>query len=289
MYHIVYLTTNLINNKIYVGVHSPTNLDDGYFGSGKVLKWAIRKYGKENFKRQILHYCLDVEHAYTIETQIVDDWFINRKDTYNCFLGGKGNRCNKHTDISKAIIKEKRKLQVMKPMSDEHKKRLSILFTGREVSDEQRKKQSETIKEKYKNGYKQSEESILKCKETKKRNGYVVSEETRNKMSENGAGKYERTQEHRDKVSKFHKNKQLSTETKDKMSLASKGKSKSETHKNNLANANRDEIKRKEHSDRLKGRIAINNGVNNKYIDPMLLTEYIVNGWILGVKKNVSI
>jgi hypothetical protein len=83
MYHIVYLTTNLINNKIYVGKHSTYNLDDGYLGSGKSLKYSIKKHGEVNFKRQILHFCLTEDHAYELESQIVDQWFIDRKDTYN--------------------------------------------------------------------------------------------------------------------------------------------------------------------------------------------------------------
>lgn len=45
MYHIVYLTTNLVNNKIYVGVHSTYNLDDGYLGSGKLISKAKEIHG----------------------------------------------------------------------------------------------------------------------------------------------------------------------------------------------------------------------------------------------------
>ena len=48
-YHFLYKTTNLINNKYYYGMHSTYKLDDGYLGSGKRLRYSIRKYGKENF------------------------------------------------------------------------------------------------------------------------------------------------------------------------------------------------------------------------------------------------
>ena len=88
VYHIVYLTTNLVNNKMYVGVHSTYDLNDGYLGSGKALKLAIKKYGEESFKREILHFCLNAEDAYQIESKIIDEHFINRNDTYNIKLGG---------------------------------------------------------------------------------------------------------------------------------------------------------------------------------------------------------
>jgi hypothetical protein len=49
---IIYKTTNLINNKIYIGKSNTNNSD--YLGSGKRLKLAIKKYGKENFKKEML-------------------------------------------------------------------------------------------------------------------------------------------------------------------------------------------------------------------------------------------
>lgn len=39
-YHIIYKTTDLINNKIYVGMHSTDNLNDGYLGSGWIQECA---------------------------------------------------------------------------------------------------------------------------------------------------------------------------------------------------------------------------------------------------------
>lgn len=89
-YHIVYKTTNTVNNKIYVGLHSTNNLEDGYLGSGLVLKDAITKYGRDKFKREILYVFNSREEAMAMEAAIVDEEFISRKDTYNLHLGGNG-------------------------------------------------------------------------------------------------------------------------------------------------------------------------------------------------------
>ena len=50
-FNYIYLITNTLNNKIYVGKHSTDNLDDGYMGSGKIIIRAIKKYNKENFTK----------------------------------------------------------------------------------------------------------------------------------------------------------------------------------------------------------------------------------------------
>lgn len=91
MKHILYKTTNLVNNKIYIGIHSTNNLDDGYFGSGKLIIRAINKYGKENFIREILQEFDTREAALAEEAKIVDGEFIRRHDNYNCNTGGGHN------------------------------------------------------------------------------------------------------------------------------------------------------------------------------------------------------
>jgi hypothetical protein len=89
-YHIIYKTVNIVNNKIYVGLHSTNNLNDSYLGSGWLLKAAIAKYGRANFKRTILLTLESRTLARELEALIVDTSFIARSDTYNLTVGGMG-------------------------------------------------------------------------------------------------------------------------------------------------------------------------------------------------------
>ncbi len=90
MHYIVYQTTNLINGKIYIGQHQTSDLNDGYLGSGKHLRRAIKKYGIENFQREILYQFDNLEDMSAKEAEIVTEDFCNRDDTYNICPGGKG-------------------------------------------------------------------------------------------------------------------------------------------------------------------------------------------------------
>jgi hypothetical protein len=88
MLHIIYKITNLKNEKIYIGKHSCENMNDEYMGSGKLIKRAIKKYGIENFKKEILYTFYDEIEAYKMEKNIVNEDFIKRKDVYNVIIGG---------------------------------------------------------------------------------------------------------------------------------------------------------------------------------------------------------
>lgn len=89
-YYLVYKTTNLVNGKIYIGKHETDNLDDGYLGSGKILRKAIEKYGEQNFKREILFECSTREEMNAKEAELVNEEFLKRDDIYNIKLGGDG-------------------------------------------------------------------------------------------------------------------------------------------------------------------------------------------------------
>ena len=62
---VIYKTTNLINGKIYVGQDTKNN--PNYLGSGKILKFALKKYGIENFKKEILEECLTLDELNELE------------------------------------------------------------------------------------------------------------------------------------------------------------------------------------------------------------------------------
>lgn len=90
VYHFTYQTKNLVNGKTYVGVHSTNDLNDGYLGSGKVLKQAIRKYGKSNFAREILSFYDSKDEAYNEEKHLVDNNWVISENNYNQCIGGEG-------------------------------------------------------------------------------------------------------------------------------------------------------------------------------------------------------
>lgn len=87
-YFIIYKTTCIINNRIYIGQHRTNKLNDGYLGSGYLLRDDIKKFGKDKFKREILFYCVNAEELDKKEQEIVNEDFVQREDTYNCKLGG---------------------------------------------------------------------------------------------------------------------------------------------------------------------------------------------------------
>lgn len=90
MFFTVYKINNLINGKYYVGVHRTEDPNDSYFGSGELIKKAVKKYGKENFEKEILFLCESEEDAYRIEAEIVNAEMVASHMCYNKHVGGFG-------------------------------------------------------------------------------------------------------------------------------------------------------------------------------------------------------
>lgn len=125
MKYIVYITTNLINKHIYIGVHQVENLEvfDGYLGCGvnrfspstirhpkTPFQHAVKKYGFDAFYRKTIKVFNSQEEAFEFERILVDEEFIKRNDTYNISLGGNippnsGIKCYQYS-LSGEFIKE---------------------------------------------------------------------------------------------------------------------------------------------------------------------------------------
>ena len=86
LYFTIYKITNKINNKFYIGKHRTKDINDGYMGSGNLIKLAIRKYGIENFTKDILFVFDNEEDMNNKEKELV----VLSENSYNICEGGKG-------------------------------------------------------------------------------------------------------------------------------------------------------------------------------------------------------
>lgn len=213
-FNFVYITTNLINGKQYIGDHSTNVMDDGYMGSGKMLVYAIKKYGKQNFKCEILENFNTKQEASIAQENYINEYNTIIPRGYN--ISPKGG----HQFVASISIETKKKMSLAKKgksLTETHiknrtiaqkgKKRttttcinISNALKGKKLSEEHKqklreKKLSQKTKEKISNSLKgripwnkgipASEESKRKNSESHK--GNIVSEETRQKISKNSA------------------------------------------------------------------------------------------------------
>lgn len=227
----VYKTTNIINNKFYIGVHRSKDIEnDIYIGSGRNLKSAVKKYGRENFIREILFEFDNSEDAFKKESEIVTEDFLKEYNgvIYNMSPGGYGGRIyiqppwlgKKHTEESKQKISESNK--------------------GKIISAEAREKESISQKKRLANMDKDKKIEMYR-KIAEAGVGRPVSEETRKKLSI------------------INKGKVITQETRNKISDAKKGKPNPR-----LAEINRDPEKIRKTVEKTKGKYKGKNSSNFK-------------------------
>ena len=144
-----YKITNLITGKFYYGIHSTNDLDDGYFGSGTALKSAVKKYGIDSFKKEIICDYKTRKDVSDHEGIVVTVKMINNENSYNLRTGGDNEYIFNHSEetkkkISKSSIgkifsevtkKKLRDLQLGKTRSEITKKRISDSKIGKKLGE----------------------------------------------------------------------------------------------------------------------------------------------------------
>lgn len=246
-YNFVYLTTNLINGKQYVGDHSTDNLNDNYLGSGNLIVEAVRKYGKENFNREILEFFSTKKEAFDAQERYIEK--------YSTLSHGSNLGYN---------ISPKGGHNVKNCFSDESKEKIRLGKSGK-PSWNKGLKMSEDFCLKLKKAFKNRPplpESALKSISEKNRGnkwnvGKIRSEESKKKQSNSIKGEKNHffgkthSDETKQKIRANRKdtsgennpmfNHTYSDETRKKMSDAKKGKKFSELHIQHLIEANQGE------------------------------------------------
>ena len=155
---IIYKTTNLVNGKLYIG-QSINDDDDNYIGSGTYIKLAIKKYGKDNFKKEIIERCdtkeklnerelfwinhynaTDRSIGYNVSTKSCGVWSNESRERQKSWLGRKHSSETKEK-IRRALTgkpKTQRHIQSIKNReydksfmwTDEYRNKMSIAVSG---------------------------------------------------------------------------------------------------------------------------------------------------------------
>ena len=169
---IIYKTTNHVNGKIYIGYDSKNRTLIEYAGSGRLLNFAIEKYGIENFSKEILEYVTEDNWEEREIFWVNEFSSTDRKIGYNITKGGDGGDTFSNNPNKEAI-------------RDKHRESTRKMMLAR-------------------GGYlKDKEKQIEACKKgnmVRTANGYRHSEETKRKLSESLSGR-EFTEEWKNNIS----------------------------------------------------------------------------------------
>jgi len=169
--HYLYRTTCNLTGRWYIGMHSTTKLDDGYMGSGKILRYSIRKYGVENHTKEILEFFETREELILREQEIVTKELISDGKCMNLKEGGQGGFSNKE--------------HMTKCVTAGGKARIKGLLKWWENNEEQKQKNSDLVKQMWKDGKYQAKDN---SGDKNGMYGKTHSKESRQKMSDKKKG-----------------------------------------------------------------------------------------------------
>jgi predicted nucleic acid-binding Zn finger protein len=281
----IYLTTNILNNKQYVGQHRGYKLDKNYIGSGKIIKNLIKKYGKEIFKLQILDYADNQEELSNKELYYIEKLNTLFPNGYNLTTRKQASEPYIKNTISDET-KEKLRLTSQRMWEDEnwrqhfsniqrelwkdpdYRKRqfisrksawqnedyrsfqLSLLKKARENPDNKRKRIEACQSDDCKKLHSQLSTTMWKDEEYREKMLQIrkeqVTDEARLHMSQAQTKRFSNSEE-REKVSNRLKDTFATTNLRDKISKTSKEHWQNEDYRNKISIARKKQWKNEEY------------------------------------------
>lgn len=142
----IYKITNLLTKKSYIGQRKYTYnfRDKNYFGSGKILKSSIKKYGKINFIKEIICEVENQEDLNNLEITYIKLHNTLYPNGYNISETPWGGAyLNNHPDSENIKKKISNSLKGFK-FSEDRNKRISEAHKGKPRLEETKKKISQT-------------------------------------------------------------------------------------------------------------------------------------------------
>ena len=146
-FYYIYKTTCHVTSRFYIGMHASDVIDDGYLGSGKILKRSIRKHGKEKHSRVILHFEESFELLKKREKELVNECLLDDPLCMNIKIGGDGgfDFINSSREILEGMKTRKQ--------SDEYRSKISAITKSKFEDQDYRERfyltvKSETYKQK---------------------------------------------------------------------------------------------------------------------------------------------
>lgn len=135
-YGFIYITTCVINNKKYLGQRKYSCGWEVYLGSGVAFTNAVKKYGRENFRREIICEANTAEELNLLEYELSVKYdVVNSDDWYNLCYGGNATNGYKFSEETRRKMSEKKKglyvgsknpmYGIHRKLTEEHKKKIS--------------------------------------------------------------------------------------------------------------------------------------------------------------------
>lgn len=136
---LVYKTTHIPTGRFYIGRHVTSNIDDGYMGSGTMIRRLTRKYPKSEFSKEILYLAESGEKMLDHEEYLISN-VIDHPLCLNCVVGDPNSR-----GVIRHSIQSKQRMSLSRigfKHSSNSKKKMSLSKIGYKHSRESKNKMS---------------------------------------------------------------------------------------------------------------------------------------------------